>query len=176
MPDDDPQVRQRAVILEAQALRHHVAETIVRLFKALVTTRPHESVWFSLASDLEMGGLKTWIDDHMSTEIVSLNVRTSLKASAFPDFTALVDQVGEELALERLEIAADWPSHFHWPLTAEGRDIAPATDQIKHGLGILPRDDIKISFVESIADPERPTVAEPSASVYIINATSIRYL
>lgn len=175
-PDDDPRVRQRAVILEAQALRHHVAETIVRLFKSLVTTRPDESVWFSLASDFETGGLKNWIADHVSSAAASSTVRDKLKVFAFPDFESLANEVGEEVAKERLEVAADWLSFFHWLLSTDGRDIAPAANQIKHGLGILPHDDIKITFVKSLADPTQPTAAELNAGVDIINATSIRYL
>lgn len=174
--DDDPPTRERAAILEAQALRHHVAETVVRVFKALVTSSPGDSVWFSLAADFQMGDLRTWVTSQLESDHIPSTIRDNLRAHAFPDYDALVTMVGDDDAQARLDVTAEWLTYFHWLLDSDGRDIAPAANQIKHGLGILVRDDIKMTFVKDLADPENPTAEELNAGFDIINATSIAYL
>lgn len=160
MQDKEPE-RPKSMVVSAQvavdafALRHHVAEAMVRLFVAcaerlIATGAPTTSLWSRMTDDKNIR--------------IDQLVRAATKAARdLGEFgfghlilppSAKVESDADRAFLEHLlNVCAEWFRHALILLQPVELDVNTAHNKVKHGLAVRGRSDLKTSF----------TTAEPDA-------------
>jgi hypothetical protein len=175
-PDlEDTERRRRATVIEAIALRHHVAETVLRLFKVLSDPACH-CPWFHMADDKEQDSLSKLYRRILDQDPAGERLAKEVREVAFPSQVAEA-RMGPETNVEGFATAIEkWIIHAAWLLSEAGMDMGPAHNQVKHGLGIIPTENLRIDIVKEVVDPLHPTVEELSNGLPLINSASVQYL
>lgn len=160
LPDKDPgpletsdsaRGRQRAV--DAISVRHHAAETLLRLLYALSVSEPRAgdamSVWVGIA------------DSPVSMKDVAEAVALRLNADEPPSFPDLFLPIGVEVNadLQRaLDVAVAWTNHAIGLLTRDELAVNTGFNKVKHGLSISTRDDVRVEIMRAPIVPESGTI------------------
>lgn len=160
LPPDDPdplettesaRARQRAV--DAVSVRHHAAETLLRLLYALSVADPREgdakSVWVSIT------------DSPVSMKEVAEAVAERLNADEPPSFPELFLPIGVEVNenLQRaLDVALAWTNHAIGLLTRDELAVNTGFNKVKHGLSVSTRDDVRVEIMRAPLLPEDGTI------------------
>ena len=134
--------RQRAV--DAVSVRHHAAETLLRLLYALAVAAPREddarSVWVAIA------------DSPMSMKDVAEAVAERLNADESPSFPELFLPIGvpvSENLQSALDVAVAWTNHAIGLLTRDELAVNTGFNKVKHGLSVSTRDDVRVEFMRA---------------------------
>lgn len=137
---DSARERQRAV--DAISVRHHAAETLLRLLYALSVATPREgdaaSVWVGIA------------DSPISMKEVAEAVAARLNADEPPSFPELFLPLGVEVGenLQRaLDVAVAWTNHAIGLLTRDELAVNSGFNKVKHGLSVSTRDDVRVDVM-----------------------------
>lgn len=148
---DSARGRQRAV--DAISVRHHAAETLLRLLYALSVAEPRasdaRSVWVAIA------------DSPISMKDVAEAVAERLNAHQPPSFPDLFLPIGIEVDtnLQRaLEVAVAWTNHAIGLLTRDELAVNTGFNKVKHGLSVSTRDDVRVEIMTAPALPEDGTI------------------
>lgn len=166
--------RMRATVIESLALRHHVAETTLRLYMALRTDRTDcRSPWFQMATDKSPDELNKFCRLLLTPGQHAAELREEVRRIAFPPVAEPRD--GAELD-DFITAIEEWLRHAAWTISEDGLDLGVAYNQVKHGLAIMATDKLRVDLLTNIRDPLHPTVGELNGGTAIINAPSIRYL
>ena len=143
--------RQRAV--DAVSVRHHAAETLLRLLYALSVADPREgdaqSVWVAIA------------DSPISMKDVADAVAERLNADAPPSFPDLFLPIGVEVdenVQRALDVAVAWTNHAIGLLTRDELAVNTGFNKVKHGLSVSTRDDVRIEIMRAPALPQDGTI------------------
>lgn len=146
--------------LDAFALRHHIAEALVRLMHAVSAslTARERCIWASLT--VSPTSAKVVVDDlrsraHSDTDPLPLN-RVFLPAADQP----IEDHVAGT-ALEALRVAWSWVEHAMTLMVSDGLDVNAGHNKLKHGLAVRGRDDqrVEVTAVAPDADGNIPLSA-----------------
>lgn len=139
---DSARARQRAV--DAVSVRHHAAETLLRLLYALSVGVPREgdatSVWVAIA------------DSPISMKDVAEAVAERLNADEPPSFPELFLPIGVQVSenLQRaLDVAVEWTNHAIGLLTRDELAVNTGFNKVKHGLSVSTRDDVRVEFMRA---------------------------
>lgn len=160
LPPDDPDPletsdsargRQRAV--DAISVRHHAAETLLRLLYALSVAEPREgdarSVWVGIA------------DSPISMKDVAEAVAERLNADEPPSFPDLFLPIGVEVNADlqsALDVAVAWTNHAIGLLTQDELAVNTGFNKVKHGLSVSTRDDVRVEIMRAPIVPESGTI------------------
>lgn len=169
--DEDRERRRRATVIDALALRHHVAETTLRLYMAL-RMPDCKSPWFQMAIDKSPDEFNKFCRFALAKGERAHEFRVEVRGLAFPP-TSEPDSPELEDFVTSIE---QWLRHAAWIISEEGLDLGVAHNQVKHGLAIVATEKLRVDFVSEVRDPSRPTVDELNSGMPIIHAASIRYL
>lgn len=138
----DASDRTRQLAVDALSVRHHAAETLVRLLYGLVVATPRKgdaaSVWVAITDS--PGPLKQ----------VALAVVERLNEGE-PSFGQLFLPVGHEVTQDlqaALEVAVAWTNHAIGLLTRDDLAVNTGYNKVKHGLSVSSRDDVRVEFVK----------------------------
>lgn len=141
------------IATDAFALRHHVAEALIRLYEGLTTAyEPSEitqSVWASIAD----GPAKT-IDlvNSASANLLSQAGRDSFWTFVFPP--EITKQASDENTVTALSVMGSWLQHAMNLLTRDDVNVNAAHNKIKHGLAIRARNDLRVTFTTTPPNPD----------------------
>lgn len=138
----DDRDRNRQLAVDALSVRHHTAETLVRLLYALVVASPREgdasSVWVAVA------------DSPTSLRTVAEAVVAHLNAGDQKSFAQLylpaVTEVTAELATA-VQVAVAWTNHALELLTSDDLSVNSGYNKVKHGLSVSARDDVRVELI-----------------------------
>lgn len=140
-PTQSERAMQRA--LDAFALRHHIAESLVRLVRAVITAGPNHdvSVWALMADNRDSGA-----------DVVKA-VR-KLVEGGVPglDLFVPIDEVELVQQTRAAEVEKALRMHWRWVdramnlLVSDGLDHNAGNNKLKHGFAVRARDDLRIEF------------------------------
>lgn len=156
-----PGARVSQAATDAYALRHHLAECLLRFTATCLTKtgEPNESSWVRLTR------LPVQFD-----EVLNLLQPLRDPANARRIFTelAIPPSVGDPLRCDaRLASAIDvfggWLQHSARLLRGHQLDLSAAHNKVKHGFAVRARDDVKVTFSTT---PPRPDGTIALSSVY----------
>lgn len=143
--------RQRAV--DAVSVRHHAAETLLRLLYALSVADTREgdahSVWVAIA------------DSPISMKDVAEAVAERLNADEPPSFPELFLPIGVEVdenVQRALDVAVAWTNHAIGLLTRDELAVNTGFNKVKHGLSVSTRDDVRVEIMRAPVLPEDGTI------------------
>lgn len=171
-PTEDEREMQRA--LDAFALRHHIAESLARLVRAVLRRweTPDSSVWAMLADDRDDGY-------KIVKALRALEARGELPAQLFmpaAELRALPVEPPDDVA-RAVRMHWRWVQRAMELLVSDGLDTNVGNNKLKHGFAVRPRDDLRVSFM---TQPPRPDGTIPLANVEgggtIIDARAIEFL
>lgn len=171
-PSSAERETQRA--LDAFALRHHLAESLVRLVRAVILAGANRdvSVWALIAADRDDGA-------------VLARAIAAVEAEGVPllDLFLPADEAarhGEALSpeLERaLRMHWQWVQRAVHLLVSDGLDANAGNNKLKHGLGISPRNNLRIDFITRAPDPDGSIPVSAFAdSIPVVDAHVIEFL
>lgn len=145
--------RQRQRAVDAVSVRHHAAETLLRLLYALSVAAPREgdarSVWVAIA------------DSPVSLKEVAEAVAERLNSHAAPSFPELFLPSGIEVKedLQRaLDVAIEWTNHAIGLLTRDELAVNAGFNKVKHGLSVSTRDDVRVEILTTPVMAEDGTI------------------
>lgn len=148
---DSARGRQRAV--DAISVRHHTAETLLRLLYALSVAAPREgdaaSVWVGVA------------DSPIPMKEVAEAVAARLNADEPPSFPELFLPLGVEVDAnlqQALNVAVAWTNHAIGLLTRDELAVNSGFNKVKHGLSVSTRDDVRVEFMRAPVLAEDGTI------------------
>ncbi|MCW2799472.1 MAG: hypothetical protein JWQ70_944 [Aeromicrobium sp.] len=133
------------IAADAFAVRHHAAETLVRLVDAVLRARSiseERSVWQTIA-----------LGPQSAFEAVK-NLRATLSAGRNDTLFSLISipdaqmrSTAQDANLERaVEVMASWVEHAVYLLTRDDMHVNAGNNKAKHGMAIRASDDMRISF------------------------------
>ena len=135
--------RKRQLAVDAVSVRHHAAETLMRLLYGLVVAVPREgdaaSVWVAIT------------DSPISLRDVTKAVAERLNSDGSPSFAELFLPAGQEVTQNlqaALEVAVGWTNHAIGLLTRNDLAVNTGYNKVKHGLSVSARDDVRVEFVQ----------------------------
>ena len=173
---DDAEFKYASAPVESLSLLHAVAESVVRLYEAMINCPPDGSPWFSMAEDKNSQRLRT-ISSHLAETVASdPSLIAQVRESIFPRWDLLSKTVGMAELDKFVAWAVAWLKYFGTLVSPDGSSSNVAHNQIKHGLAVVPTDQLRIDLVLSIQNPSAPTVAELNAGVPIVNIDALQYL
>lgn len=180
LPNDRPLPSVRSVELQravdAIGLRHHVAETLIRMWLTALQTRTAErgiSVWAALTDQpnqiqqvLERIGAHP--DNGNPQVCLDLLFPPAVQAGVSPD---------SDLA-RAADLLVAWLAYSERVLTRSDIHLAAAHNKVKHGLAVRPRDDLRLDFFP--ADPVNDASEVPVSALQdpfpLIDKPSVLYL
>lgn len=143
--------RELQVAVDAFALRHHVAETLVR-FLHVVLHHVEDSSWWVELIDTPLRNLDVIKQNHAVLED-SGDVDQLLRSVLLPPgATALVDPGPDsahddgDLIPRALATHIGWINYAIALLTQKSPDLDAAHNKLKHGMGLRPQDDLLMTF------------------------------
>lgn len=165
--------------MDAIALRHHVAETLVRTWLAVLETHSLQpgttSVWVTLSEQTtQITDVLKRIDENPGNG----NPQVHLKLVAPPEYHHLAgaEETGFTQALETL---GTWLGHAESLLTRHDIHLAASANKVKHGLAVRARDDLRLDLIEAErVNGDGSTIARTAFedSIRIIDRPSVLYL
>ncbi|MBM0227971.1 hypothetical protein [Micromonospora sp. ATA51] len=185
--DDAPEIlnvdrcdRELQIALDSLAVRHHVAEALVRFYHAVSIGPRNRSApnvvctWASVCNGpIKTSDLVAETTDYLLSETGRATFWT-LVVPAEAD----VDSLPAEGVMARVQLLADWLVHAMRLLVRDDIDINAAHNKLKHGLAVRSRDDLRVTFIQQA--PEDGTVplsalTSPDA-IDLIDTISLDYL
>ncbi|WP_298461645.1 hypothetical protein [uncultured Cellulomonas sp.] len=171
-PTHDERELQRA--LDAFTLRHHLAESLVRIVHAVLADwrTPGSSFWGSLTTNRDDGHalVKALRDFEERGEIPANLFMPAAEVKALP-------------AEPPAEVATAVRMHWRWVqramelLVSDGLDANVGNNKLKHGFAVRPRDDLRVTF---ITQPPNPDGSIPLSTVKsgttLVDAIAIEFL
>lgn len=168
VPIDD-RTRNVQIAADAFAVRHHAAETLIRLVDAVLRTQPtseDRSIWQTIAL-----GPQSVIQavKHLRTTLSAEKNHALFSLISVPD--AQMRSAAQDANLERaVEVMASWVEHAVYLLTRDDMHVNAGNNKAKHGMAVRARDDLRISF--STQGPTRVATSEPASSMGQTPSTS----
>jgi hypothetical protein len=141
-PTEAERELQRA--LDAFTLRHHLAESLVRIVHAVLTgwKTSGASIWASLASSRDSG-------HKLVKELRAFEAQGEIPANLFmpaADVRALPsDPPSDVVAAVRMHW--QWVQRAMHLLVSEGLDANVGNNKLKHGLAVRPHNELRVSFM-----------------------------
>lgn len=138
--------RELQIATDSFALRHHAAESLVRLYHGLtigITAQGSAPcVWAAVAE----GPTRT-IDlvDQARTHLMSPEGHQNFWRMVFPE-TVASQHNQEHQANQALNVIGDWLHHAMTLLVRDDININAAHNKVKHGLSVRTRDDLRLTF------------------------------
>lgn len=171
-PTGSEREMQRA--LDAFALRHHIAESLVRLVHAVLTAGPNRdvSVWALIAGNRDNGA-----------DLVKAVRRIVADGVPGLDLFLPVDEVERVKEAQPEEVDRALRMHWQWVdramnlLVNDGLDHNAGNNKLKHGFAVRARDDLRIEFTTTPpnADGTLPLSAFDN-SFPLVDAHAIEFL
>lgn len=165
--------------MDAISLRHHVAETLVRTWLAVLETHSLQpgitSVWATLSEQpTQIAEVLKRIGENPGNG----NPQVHLKLVAPPEHHDLARS--EEASYARaLEVLGTWLGHAEFLLTRNDIHLAASANKVKHGLAVRARDDLRLDFIAAErvhGDVSALPKSVLEDSVPIIDRPSVLYL
>ncbi|MPQ96872.1 hypothetical protein GB931_02830 [Modestobacter sp. I12A-02628] len=172
-PTEAERELQRA--LDAFTLRHHLAESLVRMVHAVLAhwkMPGSRSIWPSLASNRDTG-------HDLVQALRAFEDQGEVPANLFMPATNVRALPSDPPA----DVEAGVRMHWQWVrramhlLVSEGLDANVGNNKLKHGLAVRPHNELRVSFVAGSPPPDgnvRLSTVESASS--IIDATAIEFL
>lgn len=171
-PSESEREMQRA--LDAFALRHHIAESLVRLVHAVISAGPNHdvSVWALIADNRDKGA-----------DLVKAVRR--LVADGVPglDLFLPVDDVERVKEAQPEEVDRALRMHWQWVdramnlLVSDGLDHNAGNNKLKHGFAVRARDDLRIEFTTTPPNTDGKLPLSAFDNSYpLIDAHAIEFL
>lgn len=152
LSDDDvlhfePEDRRLQLAVDALALRHHVAEALVRFLYALVAATPRGAdapcSWLAVAESPQR------LIDVVRANKVALDADPMAFARVYlPAETSLSTDV-----LAAIQSATSWVNHAVKLLTGDELTVNTAHNKLKHGLAVSARGDVRIELITAQPGP-----------------------
>lgn len=169
--------RELQVVVDALALRQHAAESLIRLWVAVLQTRAATpgtvSVWATIA-------------DGKTTMLQVLEQFADTEDANDPEVTLalllpreLAREFGENAQLQQaVSVAEEWLVHAEQLLMRLDINLSAAHNKAKHGLAIRARSDLRVDFVEHLPVSHDGTlpVSAIQNSVPIFDRPVLEYL
>lgn len=171
-PTDSEREAQRA--LDAFALRHHVAESLVRLVRAVLRRwqTPNSSIWAMLAGDRDDGY-------KVVKSLRAFEARGELPAHLFvpaSELRALPAEPPKEVA-RAVRMHWRWVQRAMELLVSDGLDTNAGNNKLKHGLAVRARDDLRVRFMTQSPRPDGTIpMTNVEGSSPIIDAHALEFL
>ncbi|WP_448062277.1 hypothetical protein [Cellulomonas hominis] len=171
-PTESDRETQRA--LDAFALRHHIAESLVRLVHAVITagTNHDVSIWALIADNRDSGAdvvkaLRRLVADGVPGLDLFLPVDEAERAQQAPS---------EEVD-DALRVHWQWVDRAMRLLVSDGLDHNAGNNKLKHGFAVRARNNLRIEFTTTPpnSDGTMPLSAFAN-SVPLIDAHAIEFL
>jgi hypothetical protein len=146
--------RELQVATDAFALRHHAAESLVRLYHGLTigigAQGPVRCIWSAVAE----GPNKT-VDlvEQTTSHLLSPEGHENFWTLVFPKEMATRHEL-EQQANQSLNVVGDWLSHAMNLLVRTDININAAHNKVKHGLAIRARGDLRLTLTTQAPNPD----------------------
>jgi hypothetical protein len=152
LPAATDDARELQVAVEALALRQHAAESLLRLFAALLATRdakPGEvSIWATIADSRDQ------VADVLKSIAADAGSRDrEVGLLLFLPEPDRANVHNNPLIRKALYILGEWLGHAETVLVRDDIRLAAAHNKAKHGLAIRPRNDMRLDFIRAPKDP-----------------------
>jgi hypothetical protein len=147
-----PVDRHLQVAVDAVALRHHAAESLIRLLFALTAATARDGdapcVWLAVSDSPKM-------TDVLARMAATLNADEGLLAGLyFPPGVEL-----DEEASGAFDTALSWVNHAIHLLSGHELAVNAGHNKVKHGLAVSVRGDVRVEFIHTpVGDPSRVPV------------------
>lgn len=160
--------------LDAFALRHHLAESLVRVVHAILIGRKtsDSGLWASLTSNRD--------DGHALVQALrEFEARGQIPANLFMPAADVRSLPAEPPAdvVDAVQMHWRWVRRAMELLVSDGLDANVGNNKLKHGFAVRPRDDLRVSFV---TEPPNPDGSIPlsaiKSGVSVVDATAIEFL
>lgn len=171
--------RELQVATDAFALRHHAAESLVRLYHGLTIGIGAQGsvrcVWSAVAE----GPTKTVdVVKQSRAHLLSPEGHENFWTMVFPKVIAARHEL-EQPANQSLNVVGDWLSHAMNLLVRTDININAAHNKVKHGLAIRARDDLRLTFTTQGPNPDGTvplSALTGDHAVDIFDATTLDFL
>jgi hypothetical protein len=174
--------RQFQIALDSLAVRHQVAEALVRFYHALTvgqskgggSTNAAACTWASLCN----GPLKNFDLVAETRDYLRSETGTSTFWAVVVPAEVSVGNVSAEGTRVRVQLMGDWLVHAMRLLVRDDIDVNAAYNKFKHGLAVRSRDDLRVAFIrQAPADGTVPLSAfTPPDAIDLIDTISVDYL
>ena len=148
-PTEAERELQRA--LDAFALRHHLAESLVRLVQAVITgwNTSGSSIWVSLTSNRDPGY-------ELVKELRDFERQGEIPANLFmpaADVKALAEDPPSNV-VSAIRMHWRWVQRAMRLLVGEGLEVGVGNNKLKHGLAVRAHDELRVSFMREPPAPD----------------------
>lgn len=140
--------RELQIATDSFTVRHHAAESLVRLYHALTVVAPkmggEKCIWAAIAE----GPNRTIVlVDEAKAQLLSKTGLETFWETVLPDGADKATSTEQmEMANKALEVMATWLQHAMYLLVRDDIDINAAHNKVKHGLAVRSRDDNLVTF------------------------------
>lgn len=174
MTEPTPAERELQRALDAFTLRHHLAESLVRMVHAVLTDweTPGSSVWASLTTNRDDGYslVKALRDFEARGEIPANLFMPAAEVRALP-----TEPPADVTTAVRM--------HWRWVqramelLVSEGLDANVGNNKFKHGFAVRPRDDLRVTFMTEAPNPDGSIpLSAINSGADLVDARAIEFL
>ncbi|MGY1721255.1 hypothetical protein ACI8AG_19655 [Blastococcus sp. SYSU DS0552] len=171
-PTESERELQRA--LDAFTLRHHLAESLVRIVHAVLTgwRTPGSSIWASLTNSRETG-------HDLVKALRAFEVQGEIPANLFmpaADVRTLPSNPPSDVEAA-VRMHWQWVRRAMHLLVSEALDANVGNNKVKHGLAVRPHHELRVSFVTgSPPSGENIQLSAIKSGFSIVDATAIEFL
>ena len=172
-PTEAERELQRAV--DAFTLRHHLAESLVRMVHAVLAQRDSSGssgIWPSLTSNRDTG-------HDLVQALRAFEVQSDVPANLFMPAADVRALPSDPTA----DVEAGVRMHWQWVrramqlLVSEGLDANVGNNKLKHGLAVRPHNELRVSFVAGSPPPDGNIRLSTVKSAFsIIDAAAVEFL
>ncbi|WP_284978682.1 hypothetical protein [Arthrobacter sp. fls2-241-R2A-200] len=139
--------RELQIATDSFAVRHHAAESLVRLYHALTVVAPkmgvERCVWAAIA---EGPNRTTVLVDEAKAQLLSTTGLETFWKTVLPNGAETASAEQMEMMNKALGVMAAWLQHAMYLLVRDDIDINAAHNKVKHGLAVRSRDDNLLTF------------------------------
>jgi hypothetical protein len=177
----DESDRELQIATDSFAVRHHAAESLVRLYHALTVDAPkmggEKCVWAAIA---EGPNRTVVLVDEAKAQLLSTAGRETFWETVLPVGAAEATSAEQaEMVNKALKVMAAWLQHAMDLLVRDDIDINAAHNKVKHGLAVRSRDDNLLTFTTNPPNPDgnfSPSALTGENAVDIFNSPTLDYL
>jgi hypothetical protein len=162
----DDRVASLQLAVDAFALRHQVAETLLRFLHAVLHHQPGESMWVKL-TDTPTSTRDVFEQNHATVTAEGADPETILRsvllASGHAPDAGLLEpgsatnsdtRSDEEVVSGALGLHVAWINYAVAIFEQENPDLDAAHNKFKHGMGLRPQDDVLSAFTLTPPNPD----------------------
>lgn len=160
--------------LDAFALRHHLAESLVRIVHAVLTgwETSGSSIWASLTSNRD--------DGHALVKALrDFEARGEIPANLFmpaADVRALPAEPPADVR-DAVRMHWRWVRRAMGLLVSDGLDANVGNNKLKHGFAVRPRNDLRVSFMTAPPNPDGSIpLSAIKSGASLVDARAIEFL